>query len=284
MESEEVETPGTTNPAHPEMLEHIGIVVPTSFELAPYLRHWPQLTLLKATPWEIYRTDIGSVTVTVIVSYIGPANAAAATERLICLEDRPQIILHGGAAGAINKLLMPGDIVLGSEVKTLCSREILEVRRSLLLSASAIRYLKANEPVHVDSLPGDETLLARASRIALHLCESFGPWSGPGWPDTVDRRVPQAVLGTLGSQDGWTKSKFELNYLATTFGADSEDMESAYVAQISAKHGIPFLAVRAISNNEHVATLAKSEIMKAIGLAAERAASVICAVVEDLGS
>ena len=274
----------TTNPAHPDLLENIGIVVPTSFELAPYLKLWPHLKIVRSAPWEIYQTEVGQLSVTVIVSYIGPANAAAAAERLITLDQRPQTILHGGAAGAINSLLMPGDIVLGSEVKALCSREVLEVRRSLLLSASAIRYLKANEPVHVDSLPADEILLGRACRLALRLCDSFGYWTGPGWPPTIEKRLAQAALGTLGSQDGWTKSKTELNFLATTFGADTEDMESAYVAQIAAKHGIPFLAVRAVSNNEHVATLTRAEILPAIGLAAERAAAVICALVEDLGN
>ncbi len=261
---------------------HLGIVVPTSYELAPYLKRWPELKIVRSAPWEIYQIDIGPLTVTVIVSYIGPANAAAATERLITMEDRPQAILHGGAAGAINSLLMPGDIVLGSSIKTLCSREILEVRKSLLLSASAIRYLKASEPVHVESLQADEILLNRACRLALQLCETMEPWGGPGWPENIPKRRAQATLGTLGSQDGWTKNKLELNFLATTFGVDTEDMESAYVAQIAAKHDIPFLAARVISNNEHLATLSKAEILPAIGLAAERAAMVICGLVEDL--
>lgn len=278
----EVRSTATTNPAHPDPLVHVGIVVPTSYELAPYLKRWPGLSIVRSAPWEIYQIDIGPLTVTVIVSYIGPANAAAATERLITLEDRPQAILHGGAAGAINSLLMPGDIVLGSSIKTLCSREVFEVRKSLLLSASAIRYLKASEPVHVDSLPADEILLNRACRLALQLCETMEPWSGPGWPDTIDKRRAQATLGTLGSQDGWTKSKTELSFLATTFGADTEDMESAYVAQIAAKHDIPFLATRVVSNNEHIATLSKSEILPAISMAAERAAMVNCALVQDL--
>lgn len=274
----------TTNPAHPDLLTHLAIVVPTSYELAPYLRLWPHLKIIRSEPWEIYQIEVGELTVKLIVSYIGPANAAAATERLITLDDRPQTILHGGAAGAINNALMPGDIVLGSEVKTVCSREILEVRRSLLLSASSIRYLKNKEAVHADSLLADEVLLKRACRIALQLCDSLDPWSGPGWPATIPKRKAQATLGALGSQDGWTKSKAELNFLATTFGVETEDMESAYVAQIAAMHDIPFLGVRVVSNNEHIGTLAKAEILPAIGLAAERAAMVICSLVEDLGS
>jgi nucleoside phosphorylase len=274
----------TTNPAHPDRLEHLGIVVPTSIELAPYLRLWPHLRIFRAAPWEIYQAEVGQLKVKVIVSYIGPANAAAATERLITLTDRPQTILHGGAAGAINSLLMPGDIVLGSEVKPLCSREILEVRRSLLLSASPIRYLKDHEPVHVESLPADEILLKRACRIALQLCDASAPWSGPGWPEDIEKRKARATLGALGSQDGWTKSKAELSFLATTFGVETEDMESAYVAQIAAMHDIPFLAIRVVSNNEHIATLTTSEIMPAVGLAADSAARVICTLVEDLGN
>ncbi|MBS1995474.1 MAG: 5'-methylthioadenosine/S-adenosylhomocysteine nucleosidase [Cyanobacteria bacterium SZAS LIN-2] len=263
-------------------LAHVGIVIPTSFELAPFFEIWPQLETISEIPWQIYRTTIGALTVDIIVSYIGPANAAAATERLITREESPQIILHGGAAGAINSALLPGDIILGRSIKTVCSREILAVRQSLLLSASAIRYLKDGRPVHIDNLPGDAHLLQLATTVARDVCKKCPPWDGPGWPKSVSKRPSQATCGTLGSQDGWTKSVDELAFLATTFGVDSEDMESAYVAQIAAKHDIPCLAVRVVSNNEHTGTLAKDEILPAIGLAAQRAAMVICGLVDAL--
>jgi len=267
-------------------LTHVGIVVPTSFELEPYFELWPQLETICESPWQIYETTVGSgdskITVQLIVSYIGPANAAAATEKLMNQTEPPQVILHGGAAGAINSTLMPGDVVLGRTVKTLCSQEILAVRQSLLLSASAIRYLKDGRPVHIDNLPADLNLLQAAELIATKVCSDSAPWDGPGWPKDMTKRASLATCGTLGSQDGWTKSQDELKYLATTFGVDTEDMESAYVAQIAAKHDIPFLAVRVVSNNEHTGTLSKEEILPAIGSAARRAATVICGLVDTL--
>jgi len=269
-------------------LTHVGIVVPTSFELEPYFELWPQLETVCESPWQIYETTVGNddckIKVQLIVSYIGPANAAAATEKLMNQPEPPQVILHGGAAGAINSTLMPGDIVLGRTVKTLCSQEILAVRQSLLLSASAIRYIKDGRPVHIDNLPADLNLLQTAEKIAAKVCSDLPPWDGPGWPRGMDKRASRAICGTLGSQDGWTKSANELQYLATTFGVDTEDMESAYVAQIAAKHDVSCLAVRVVSNNEHTGTLSKEEILPAIASAARRAATVICGIVEALAA
>ncbi|MBU6455887.1 MAG: hypothetical protein KGS72_29215, partial [Cyanobacteria bacterium REEB67] len=141
--------------------------------------------------------------------------------------------------------------------------------------------LKGGKPVHVDSLVGAPTLLAAAAKIGADICTQTAPWSGPGWPDSIPKRPSQISLGCIGSQDGWTKKAEELDFIATTFGVDSEDMESAYVAQIAAKHEVPFLAVRVISNNERVATLEKREILPAVELAAERAALLISKLVEQ---
>ena len=55
-------------------------------------------------------------------------------------------------------------------------------------------------------------------------------------------------------------------------------MESAYIAQVCAMHALPFLAVRAISNNEVAAVLAPREVEEAIGGAGARAAGVLIAV------
>jgi nucleoside phosphorylase len=47
------------------------------------------------------------------------------------------------------------------------------------------------------------------------------------------------------------------------------------VAQIAAKHSVPFVAVRAISNNEHIQTLQKSEILPAVKAASVRAGKAL---------
>ncbi|CAN5216711.1 5'-methylthioadenosine nucleosidase [soil metagenome] len=260
------------------MARHIGIVVPTTLELAPLLEFIPQLKQTALSPWQIYGAELSGVKVTVIISFIGPANAAAATEHLISL--KPDFILHGGAAGAINESLLPGDLVIASASKIICSKEVLEVRKTLLMATTSIRYLKNGEPVRLDQLDGDSDLIAQSLTMAEQFKAIFPIWDGPGWPGHLVKREPQLLTGTVGSLDGWTKGLAQLNFVRENFAVDAEDMESAYIAQVAAIHGLPNLAIRAISNNEYLQTLEKSEIIPAVQAAAKRVAFIIKELIE----
>ena len=261
-------------------VERVGLVFPTTLELQPFSDLLPTLELKSKEPWEVYSAPVGNLKLTAIISYIGPANVAAATERLMSYD--PQIILHGGSAGAMNPSLMPGDVVLGKHYKILCSRPILAARLSLLLSNKAIRYLQEGEGVHVEQLDAQPDLLQIAKEASKTVAAKFPSWTAGGWPPGIEARAPRIIEGTIGSQDGWTKGQEELEYISQQFAVDSEDMESAYVAQIAAKHRVPFLAVRAISNNEYVASLEKSEIFPAVSAAAARASEVLFKMVQIL--
>ena len=252
---------------------HIGIVVPTVFELTPLLEILPQLKQTALSPWQIYTAQLAGLKLTVIISFIGPANAAAATEHLISL--KPDFILHGGAAGAINESLLPGDIVLGAASKIICSKEVLEVRKTLLVATTSIRYLKDGAAVRLEQIDGDNDLINQALTLNDKLRAEFSIWNGPGWPDQISKREPQLLSGTVGSLDGWTKGKEQLDFVRDNFAVDAEDMESAYIAQIAAIHGLPNLAIRAISNNEYLQTLAKDEIIPAVQEAAKRVAFIM---------
>jgi len=260
-------------------ITRVGIVFPTSLELEPFTTLLPMQSVSES-PWQVLTAAIGKLQVTTIISYIGPANVAAATERLLSYD--PQIILHAGSAGAMNPDLMPGDIVLGAHYKILCSRPILAARMNLLLSNKAIRYLQNGSPVHIEQLDSPRELLDLAVVASKNVAEKFPVWNAGGWPDNIPRRAPKILEGTIGSQDGWTKGQEELEFTRTEFAVDSEDMESAYVAQIAAKHDVPFLAVRAISNNEYVGSLEKSEIFPAVGAAAARSAEVLHKIIQAL--
>ena len=260
----------------------IGLIFPTNLELAPFLALVPELKQTSKSPWETYTASWKDLELTAIVSYIGPANVAAATERLLAASQN--VLMHGGAAGAMNKELMPGDIVLGEHYKILCSRPILEARRTLLLSNKAVRYSKNGEGVHLEQLDADESLLNVAESAGENLSSTFPQWQAGGWPTTIPSRAPRVSRGTLGSQDGWTKGAAELQFIIDEFAVDTEDMESAYVAQIAAKYDVPLLTVRCISNNEHIATLAKDEIFPAVREAAARAAHVMHSTLSQLAA
>jgi adenosylhomocysteine nucleosidase len=258
----------------------IGIIIPTNLELQPFLKLIPALKLEAKHPWEVYNAAVNGTDIRIIISYIGPANAAAATERLC--DFAPQIVLHGGSAGAINKELMPGDVVIGKYYKPLCSREILEVRKTLLLSNKGVRFTRQGEGVHLEQLETAAELLQMAAAAAKPAVTGFSSWDKGGWPSSIPPRIARVIQGTVGSQDGWTKDLAELDFLHSEFGVDCEDMESAFVAQIAAKHDLPFLAVRGISNNEYVATLQKDQIFPAVRAAAERAAIILYSVIQNL--
>lgn len=262
--------------------KQIGIVVPTSFELAPLLELIPELKPIAKSPWQIYSAELPGVELTAIISFIGPANAAAATEHLIGRNTNSNLdlILHGGAAGAINESLLPGDMVLGAAMKIICSEETLAVRKTLLMATTSIRYLKDGEAVRLDQLPGDNKLLEQGLATSAKLKAKFSKWSGPGWPKEIEDREPRLIAGVVGSLDGWTKGLAQLNFVRHNFAVDAEDMESAYIAQVAAIHGIANLAIRAISNNEYVQTLEKNEIIPAVQAAAQRVAFVIKELVE----
>jgi nucleoside phosphorylase len=257
--------------------KHIGIIMPTAFELAPLLEAIPQLKLISQSPWQIYSSELSGVKLTVIISFIGPANAAAACEHLIGLYAglKPNFILHGGSAGAINENLLPGDIVLGAATKIVCSRETLAVRKTLLIATTSIRYLKDGEVVRLDQLDGDRALIGQSLASSAKLKASFPAWNGPGWPKELAAREPQMIAGVVGSLDGWTKGLDQLKFVRDNFAVDAEDMESAYIAQVAAIHGIANLAIRAISNNEYRQTLDKNEIIPAVQAAAQRVAFII---------
>jgi nucleoside phosphorylase len=259
-----------------------AIVVPTAFEAEAYLAHWPQLKLTQTSPWQIYTLERQNSTgqkeiIRLILSFIGPANAAAATEHIISLGvDR---IFNSGSAGATDPLLLPGDIVIGSTCKILCDQQTLEVRKSLVLCESPIRFIKDGVATYLSQLAADSQLLEAAQaagnawQIKADQAQSY--WSGPGWPEAEKPRSAKVRCGAIGSLDGWTKGLENLNFIRDTFNVDAEDMESAYIAQIAAIHSIPFLSVRAISNNEYRSTLAKDEIIPAVRQAASGAAQIV---------
>lgn len=259
-----------------------GILVPTAIEAEAYFQLWPDLELYSTSPWQMYRREEAGQTITLILSFIGPANAAAAAEHLIGLGlDR---LFNSGSAGAIDPLLLPGDIVLGSSCKILCSREILAVRRSLVMAVTPIRYMKNGQSVYKEELAADDHLLTAAEQVAEKLLPRWSAWPAAGWPTEEAPRQARLQTAAIGSLDGWTKGLENLNFIRDNFAVAAEDMESAYVAQIAAIHDLPFLAVRAISNNEYRQTLEREEIFPAVKAAAHRAASLVIELVNSANS
>lgn len=259
----------------------VGIVVPTEGEFAPYRALLSAMRRVDRGPWEVYEARAADRRVALIISDCGPANAAAATERLIA-EYAPAAILHGGSAGAHNPDLLPGDLVIGTRSVIHTTRTDRAARAARGLSAKMIRFRRDGERVHLAAVESDPRLCRLAESLARREVDLIGRWTGAGWPSDTQPRQPRVVTGVIASADAWTADEAELQALRDDFGAECEDMESAYVAQICALHAVPFLAVRAISNNDAVCALAPSEVMPAIAEAGASAARVLGMVAGQL--
>jgi|SRR5690242_8300988 len=95
--------------------------------------------------------------------------------------------------------------------------------------------------IQVDSLAADRTLLDRiraaAERVQI-----------PSWPGSP--ALPRIFTGTVASADVWTQHGDSIRSMHDRYGSLCEEMETAAVAQVAAMYGIPFLAIKDISNNE----------------------------------
>lgn len=262
----------------------IAILVPVEEEFAPYRGLIPGLRRVGETgPWEVHEGRAGEHRVVIVVSDCGPANAGAATERVIS-QFEPCVVLHGGAAGAHAGDLLPGDVVVGSRYCILfppsAQRRVIVDGRQVF--RKGFRFRRNGERVHFPECRTTPALLRVGVRTARRELPLLGEWTGPGWPPGVAPRAGRVTPGLIGSVDTWTSDPAGIDELHELYGARCEDMESAYVAQVCALHGIPFLAIRAISNNEAVCGLEEADVPRAIGAAGLRVATVIASVARGL--
>lgn len=187
---------------------------------------------IEGRPVVVSRTEVGMV------------HAAVATTLLI-KEYSPSAIINQGTAGAVDPELNVGDIVLG--------------RESAPFGTFRTPPRKRDEGVDVRSW----TILPRLLRVG---------------PDRVrferfeaDRELLEAAAGTpyqggrlvegvVGSADEWNREVDKLLWAQKTFGISSEDMESASAHQVAQIYGVPFLAIRIISNSEYHAPEFRREL------------------------
>lgn len=148
--------------------------------------------------------------VTAVLCGIGKVNAAAATAHLI--SDGAEMILNSGLSGGISGVRR-GDIALGSDY--------LEHDFDL----TPLGFAKGQKPDQVWRYEADEKLL------------------------TLFEEVTECVTGPMVCGDSFIADEGKKREFARLLGAVACDMESAAAASVCYKAGVPFLAVRRISDD-----------------------------------
>jgi adenosylhomocysteine nucleosidase len=187
---------------------------------------------------------IGGSPVVVSRTEVGMVNAAVATTLLI-REYSPKAIINQGTAGAVGPALRVGDIVLGNASAPFGSFRTAprKLGEGVDLSKWEVlpRLLRVGEErVRFTRFESDSGLLAAAA--------------------STPYEEGRLVEGVVGSADEWNREVDKLLWAQKTLGIASEDMESAAAHQVAQIYGVPFLAVRIISNSEHYAPEFRPEL------------------------
>lgn len=263
-----------------EAKARIAVVIPIEEEFRAFFDLLDDIKPLSSNcPWEFYCAAGGKVIF--VISDCGPVNAAAATERVIA-QFSPQYVLHGGCAGACDRELLPGDVVVAASYVINAPENVRQARLDRGLHPSLIRMRRDGKRHYLDFLDADEALVSLAVNDAQSAIAKLQPWSGLGWPASVDSRPAIVRSGRIGSADSWTVDAGELARLNSDFGIDCEDMESAYVAQVCALHRIQCLTIRVISDNETLSPLSASDVKPLLAEAGARSAGLLSSLISCL--
>lgn len=208
------------------------------WELQPLVAALSEKEEVQLAAWTFWRGKIGNKHVVVSRTEVGPINAVAATTVAI-VHFKPKLIINQGTAGAHDPSLKVFDIVVGEAAvdfgafRSAHADEGKGIDQSRWSPIPHRLRLAGKERVPFKSFPGDEETL----RVALATPYKRGRLS----------------KGILGSAFEYNKEIDRLLWVHKTFGASSEDMESAFVAGTALGFQTRFLAIRIISNSEFYA-------------------------------
>lgn len=252
------------------VMQRIGIVVPTTPELKPLLDLLEEMAGKKDEGieqgiWRIHHVQVKELLISIIHSGPGMVNAAAASEALI-QHEQPQALINYGIAGAHIHEALPGDIIIATQV---CApfNGYLQAG-GVLHSAFGIRWDdEAAEVYHqrvtqrFSHLPCDPLLVSLALQAAQVLVEQDTPAIAA--PPDQEVRPARIFSGVIASADTYCRDEHTFAYIRDTFGSLGEDMESAAVGQVAARHSLPFAIIRCLSNNDllEVLTLERKRVI-----------------------
>ena len=172
--------------------------------------------------------------VVVVVGGVGTVNAAAATALLVH-EFEPTAVVCTGVAGGLPPA-MTGDVVIGSAVISLGHAD---------LTASGLTP-KPTEPPRPD---GPNPLFFDAGpELLAAACDASEAFSLRR-PECISvDRDPRFHLAVVATEDAYSIDGARNQQMLESYGCIAFEMEGAGIAQICHQAGVPFLAIRAISN------------------------------------
>lgn len=181
-------------------------------------------------------------TLTICVAGMGKCAAAAAAQALI-IESNPQVLIFSGIAGALNPRLNVGDIVIGKKL------HYLETNTQIIAECAPYKSVFESDPKLCDLAAKEAQLLGFRLEKSLEESSSVaGDLSSDFKQSASNENSVAYVCGNIATSDHFNTDPNILDAVRATVFGDCEEMEGAAAAHIAAKNGVPFLAIRSMSN------------------------------------
>lgn len=198
---------------------------------------------------------------------IGKVNAAITTTLMI-QNFKPREIVFSGIAGGIDPALSPGDLVIGTQITYHDFGAVQD--NGMQYWATKNPATMVENPIRFDC---DPVLIEKAlvKSKTLHFAKVTSE---------TGSAIPAVKKGIIVTGDVFVSSPQLTERLRKDLNAAATEMEGAAVAQTCYQQQVPFLIIRSLSDKAN--TKAKKDMADFYQVAAENAAMLVMAVVEDL--
>lgn len=221
------------------MTAPVAIVVAMNSELRHLVPPGIKVVDLTAGIWTETHFAVGTLPLIAVRSGIGMVAAAAATEHVVA-RYQPTAVLNFGCTGSHVRDQYPGDVVIGSG----------SVAHATFRIAPDGEEIYDRNVFSVGSDSQAANVFESDPRLVAVARDAARGWLPDPWPVGDPPRLPGVRVGYVGSADVWTQHSDRLEVLHGRHQTLCEDMEAAAIAQVAALHGVPFLTIKDISNNE----------------------------------
>jgi len=201
--------------------EQVVVLVAMDDEAAPFLERAEVVGEPRRVGGAVHRSVVvDGLPLLLVKSGIGFVNAAGATTSAILeTEGAVRLVVSAGTAGGLGSEVEVGDVVVGSEYLNLDA------------DARVFGYALGQVPGMPPTYHAEESLLAAATALPLPVDATW-----------------HVRPGLLASSYAFMTDDRSLTVRESFPTVAAADMESIAIAQISHVHGVPFLAVRGISD------------------------------------
>jgi adenosylhomocysteine nucleosidase len=212
----------------------IGIIGAMEVEVELLVDELEEPTVIDRRGLRFFAGTLRHTEVVVVVGGIGTVNAAACTAVLLDAFE-PTAVLCTGVAGGLSPALV-GDVVIGSATISLGHGQLTV--EGLTPTPTEPPLQERQNPLLFSAGPN---LLAAGRAVAdTHEFSSL--------ECVPDDRTPKFLTGVIATEDAYSINGARNRRMLETYGCVAFEMEGAAIAQICHQAGVPFLAVRAISN------------------------------------